>query len=123
VTGPSGTVTSTSDAYGQQRTQGTQTDTYDGFGRDVGVTVAGGTATTLSYEGTTGQLTGDGAYTWTPGGTPTGAASAGSSGSGVLDLTDHHTDLTAQFTASGATLTGSRTYRPWGASIIGMVEI
>ena len=57
MTGPSGTVTGTSDAYGQQ---GTQTDTYDGLGRDVGVTVAGGTATTLSYEGTTGQLTGDG---------------------------------------------------------------
>jgi hypothetical protein len=32
----------------------------------------------------------------------------------VLDLTDHHTDLTAQFTASGATLTGSRTYGQWG---------
>jgi RHS repeat-associated protein len=121
VTGPSGTVTSTSDAYGQQGAQGTQSDTYDAIGRDVGTAVTGGATTTLSYEGTTGQLTSDGAYTytWTPDGTLTGTALAGSSGSGVLDLTDHHTDLTGQFTATGTALTGSRTYGPWGASIAG----
>jgi RHS repeat-associated protein len=118
VTSSSGTVTSTSDAYGQQGAQGTQSDTYDALGRDVGTTVTGGASTTLSYEGATGQLTSDGVYdyTWTPGGTLTGTAVAGSSGSGVLDLTDHHTDLTGQFTATGTTLTGSRTFGPWGAT-------
>jgi RHS repeat-associated protein len=118
VTGSSGTVTSTSDAYGQQGAQGSQSDSYDALGRDVGTTVTSGATTTLSYEGTTGQLTSDGTYdyTWTPGGTLTGTAVAGSSGSGVLDLTDQHTDLTGQFTATGTTLTGSRTFGPWGAT-------
>ena len=111
-----GSVTSTSDAYGQQGAQGTQSDTYDALGRDTGTTVTGGAATALSYEGTTGQLTGDGAstYTWTPGGTLTGTA-AGSSGGGVLDFTDQHTDLTGQFTASGTALSGSQAFGPWGA--------
>ena len=117
MTGPSGTVTSTSDAYGQQGAQGTQSNTYDALGRDVGITVTSGATTTLSYEGTTGQLTSDGAasYTWTPDGTLTGTAN--SPGTGVLDFTDHHTDLTGQFTATGAALSGSRTFGPWGATI------
>jgi large repetitive protein len=119
VAGPSGTVTSTSDTYGQQGAQGSQSDTYDALGRDTGTAVTGGATTTLSYEGTTGQLTSDGAYTytWTPDGTLAGTALAGSPGSGVLDLTDHHTDLVGQFTASGATLTGSQAFGPWGAAI------
>ncbi|MGH3252502.1 MAG: RHS repeat-associated core domain-containing protein, partial [Trebonia sp.] len=117
VTGPSGTVTSTSDAYGQQGAQGTQASTYDALGRDVRLTVAGGAVTTLSYEGTGGQLASDGAYdyTWTPGGTLTGTAGAGSPGAGVLDFTDRHTDLAGQFTPGGAALAGSRSFGPWGA--------
>ena len=112
-----GGVTSTSDAYGQQGAQGTQSDTYDALGRDTATTVTGGATTTLSYEGTTGQLAGDGAstYTWTPGGTLAGTAAAGSSGGGVLDFTDAHTDLTGQFTAAGTTLAGSQAFGPWGA--------
>jgi RHS repeat-associated protein len=117
VTGSSGTATSTSDAYGQQGAQGSQSNTYDALGRDVGLAVTNGATTALSYEGTTGQLTSDGAasYTWTPDGTLTGTAN--SPGTGVLDFTDHHTDLTGQFTANGAILSGSRTFGPWGASI------
>src|SRR5215469_16460881 len=117
VTGPSGTVTSTSDAYGQQGAQGAQSSTYDALGRSVATTVAGGATVTLSYAGKTGQVASDGTstYTWTPGGTLAGTAAAGSPGSGVLDLTDAHTDLTGQFTASGTALTGSRTFGPWGA--------
>ena len=117
VTGPSGTVTSTSDAYGQQSAQGTQNGTYDALGRDTQLTTPGG-ATALAYEGTTALLAGDGtsSYTYTPGGALTGTAPANSPGTGVLDLTDHHTDLTAQFTPAGTTLTGSRTYGPWGAT-------
>ncbi len=118
MTGPSGTTASTSDAYGQQGTQGTQASTYDALGRDTALT-NGAATTALAYEGTTGQLAGDGAsaYTWTPAGTLTGTAPAAAPGTGVLDLTDHHTDLTAQFTASGTTLTGSRAYGPWGATL------
>jgi RHS repeat-associated protein len=118
VTGPSGTTASTSDAYGQQGAQGTQGNTYDALGRDTQLT-AGSVTTALAYEGTTGQLAGDGAssYTYTPGGTLTGTAPATVPGTGVLDFTDHHTDLAAQFTATGTTLTGSRTYGPWGATL------
>ena len=110
VTGPSGTTASTSDAYGQQGTQG---NVHDALGRDTALTTPGGT-TALAYEGTTGQTASDGtsSYTWTPGGTLTGIAP----GTGVLDLTDHHTDLADQFTPSGTTLTGSRTYDPWGST-------
>ncbi len=113
VSGPSGTVTSTSDAYGQQGSQGSQSDVYDALGRDVQLAVTGGTTTTLSYEGTTGQLTSDGTsdYTWTPDGTLTGTESAGT---GVLDFTDAHSDVTGQFAATGTSLAASRTYGPWG---------
>ena len=117
MTGPSGAVTSTSDAYGQQGAQGSQSSTYDALGRDVGVAVTSGATTTLSYEGTTGQLASDGAasYTWTPGGTLTGTAN--SPGTGALNFTDLHTDVTGQFIATGTTLAGSRTFGPWGATI------
>ncbi len=33
----------------------------------------------------------------------------------MLDLTDRHTDLAGQFAPSGTTLTGSRSFGPWGA--------
>ncbi len=114
MAGPSGTVASTSDAYGQQGTQGTQSDTYDALGRDVQLT-SGSTTTSLSYQGNSGQLASDGGshYTWTPGGTLTGTATA-AGGTGVLDLTDHHTDLVGQFTAAGTTLSASRILRPVG---------
>ena len=121
VSGSSGTVTSTSDAYGQQAAQGTQSDVYDATGRAVQLAVTGGATTTLSYEGTTGQLAGDGAdtYSWTPDGTLTGTAAAGSSGAGKLDLSDHHTDVTGQFTAAGTALSGSQTFGPWGTVTAG----
>ena len=117
VTGSSpGTVTSTSDAYGQQGAQGVQSDTYDALGRDVQLTTAGVT-TNLSYQDNTGHLTSDGGgdYTWTPDGTLTGTETAGAPGTGVLDLTDRHTDVTAQFKTTGSTLTGSQAFGPWGS--------
>ncbi|WP_186382662.1 hypothetical protein [Amycolatopsis rhizosphaerae] len=36
------------------------------------------------------------------------------SGSGVLAFVDQHTDVVGQFTATGATLTGSTAYDPLG---------
>jgi RHS repeat-associated protein len=111
----SGTTTSTSDAYGQQGAQGGQSDTYDALGRDVSLT-NGTTTTNLSYQDTTGQLTSDGSsdYTWTAEGTLVGTEAVGAQGSGVLDLTNTHTDVTGQFTATGSTLTGSQNFGPWG---------
>ena len=44
----------------------------------------------------------------------TGTAPA-AGGTGALDVTDAHTDLVAQFTAAGTSLTASRSYGPWGA--------
>ena len=81
-------MTSTCDAFGEQAAQGAQSNVYDALGRDVQLAVTGGATTTLSYEGTTGQLAGDGAdnYSWTPDGILTGTAAAGSSGAGKLDL-------------------------------------
>ena len=115
VSGPNGVVASTSDAYGQQGAQGIQADTYDALGRDVQLT-DGSVTTNLSYQGSTGQLTADGTsdYTWTPDGTLTGTETAAAAGSGVLDLTDIHTDVTGQFTVTGSTLIGSQTFGPWG---------
>ena len=115
VSGTSGTVASTSDAYGQQGTQGSQANTYDARGRDVQLTNASAT-TNLSYQGTTGQLAGDGTgdYTWTPDGILTGTETTTALGAGVLNFTDIHTDVTAQFKATGSTLTASRSFGPWG---------
>ena len=114
----SGSGTSTSDAYGQQGAQGSQYDTYDALGRDVQLT-SGNATTNLSYQDTTGQLTSDGVgeYTWTPDGTLIGTAAAGVPGSGVLDLTDTHTDVTGQFVPAGSTLTGSQAFGPWGTVV------
>ncbi|HUN30603.1 MAG TPA: LamG-like jellyroll fold domain-containing protein [Trebonia sp.] len=109
-------TTSTTDAYGQQGSQGTQSDTYDALGRDVQL-ASGSTTTSLSYLDTTGQLTSDGttSYTFTPSGTLTGTAASGSPGSGTLDLTDQHTDVVGQFSASGTSLAGSQSFGPWGS--------
>ena len=116
MAGPSGTVASTSDAYGQQATQGTQSDTYDALGRDVQLT-SGSTTTACPTRAPAGSSPATGAadYTWTPDGTLTGTAPAASPAPASLDLTDPHTDLVGQFTASGTALTGSRSYGPWGA--------
>ena len=115
VSSTSGAVASTTDAYGQQGAQGIQTNTYDALGRDVQLS-NGTTTTTLSYQDTTGQLTSDGAtdYTWTPEGTLTATMTAGVPGTGVLDLTNNHTDVVAQFAPTASTLTASESYGPWG---------
>ena len=120
VTGPSGTTASTTDAYGQQGAQGTQASTYDALGRDTAAHRPSGTPPPpcpTRAPAARPPATAPARYTYTPGGTLTGTAPAAAPGTGVLDLTDHHTDLTAQFTASGTTLTGSRTYGPWGATV------
>ena len=57
-----------------------------------------------------------GAYAWNPAGTVldgTGATKRGV-GQGKLALTDSHGNQAGQFTASAASLSGSRAYDPWG---------
>ncbi|MFF5081580.1 LamG-like jellyroll fold domain-containing protein [Actinoplanes sp. NPDC000266] len=104
------TTTTSSDAFGrvisQQAANGqTQTYGYDALGR---VMRAG-----FSYSGMGNTLASDGVSTYVrdPGGglfgTVTGATAR-------YSWTDQHTDQVGQFTASGATLTGSTTYDPLG---------
>ena len=140
TTTASGTVNSAFDAYGQQITDGSESYSYDALDRNTGITTtqSAGSATsqsdgsstressaspawqsqqtlTLSYAGISDDITADGTstYTWTPGGTLTGIGTTGAPGDGVLALTDQHTDVVGDFTASGG-LTGSTAYDPLG---------
>ncbi len=115
-----GTVTtpSTFDAYGQQITQDTRSYAYDGLGR---VLTAG--AASFAYSGTGNHVASDGTATYSrdPAGDLFGVKTGAS---GVFAWTDLHDDVVAQFTSTGTTLTGSRTYNPFGtllatAGIIG----
>jgi RHS repeat-associated protein len=103
------TAASTSDAFNRVITDGNQTYAYDALDR-VTTTSAGNT---FSYSGSGNDAASDGAYTYSrdPSGRLVGIALGGS---GVLALTDQHTDLVAEFTASGTSLNGSVSYDPLG---------
>lgn len=102
------TVTSTSDAFNQVITEGTQTYSYDALGR-----VLSASARALSYSGMSNDVASDGTATYSR--DPSGAVVAiTSGGSSVLALTDQHRDVVGEFTASGSSLTGSVTYDPFG---------
>ncbi|HUN34614.1 MAG TPA: LamG-like jellyroll fold domain-containing protein [Trebonia sp.] len=111
------TAAATADALGQQATDGTQSYGYDALGRLLTVTPASGTATTLSYSGASGTLASDGTstYSWTPDGSLVGIGTAGgTTASGVLAMTDQHTDVVGDFTPDGTSLSGSTAYDPLG---------
>jgi hypothetical protein len=116
---PGGTVASTTDAYGGQVTQGTESYNTDALGRTTSVTGSGGTAVaTMSYAGSSALIAGDGSstYSYDPGGGLTGIGlPGGGTSAGVLAWTDAHTDVVGDFTAGGSSLSGSRAYYPWGA--------
>ncbi|WP_163505155.1 LamG-like jellyroll fold domain-containing protein [Fodinicola acaciae] len=142
-TNSAGTATSTTDAYGQQATQGviggtTQTYLSDALGRVVHSQATDGTTRTFAFSGAGNDLASDGAHTYSRGpdgsllaiGTPTtphnptsssrvvGARApdnnaSGSSG-GVLAFTDAHDDVVGNFTADSAALTGNSVYDPLG---------
>jgi large repetitive protein len=117
TTGSAGTGAATADAYGQQLTDGGQSYAYDALGRMTAVTPSSGPATTLSYSGGTSQLASDGTSTYsrTPDGSLVGIGTAGgASGSGVLAMTDQHTDVVADFAPAGTALSGSTAYDPLG---------
>jgi RHS repeat-associated protein len=101
-------VTSTSDAFNQVITDGSQTYTYDALGRDLNAS-----GHTLSYSGMSNDVASDGTATYSrdPSGGIVGITSGGGS---VLALTDQHRDVVGEFTASGSSLSGSVTYDPFG---------
>jgi RHS repeat-associated protein len=104
------TVTqTTSDAFGQAITQGTQTYAYDSLGRMVTATGV----TSLSYTGTDNTLAADGAasYTRDPGGGLVGVATSTRK---ALAWTDQHTDVVADFGSTATALAGSEAYDPLG---------
>ncbi|HUZ38225.1 MAG TPA: LamG-like jellyroll fold domain-containing protein, partial [Streptosporangiaceae bacterium] len=116
ATGPNGTQSFASDAYGQGVTQAGQQYTYDALGR-VLTGSGNGESFSFGYDGTGSQITTDGTwhYSYDPGG---GLAAVGPSGGstaqGVIPYTDAHTDVTGDFSPSATSLTGSAAYDPFG---------
>jgi large repetitive protein len=110
---PGGTVTSTTDAYGQQVSSGAESFGSDALGRTVSVAGSAQVSATLSYAGSSALVASDGtsAYSWDPSGNLTGVKQGGS---GVLAYTDAHTDVVGDFTAKGTALSGSAAFDPWG---------
>jgi RHS repeat-associated protein len=107
----------TSDAFGQAISQGPQTYTYDALGRALTDTTTGASTIPFSYSGTGNTLASDGANTYTrdPGGAVVGVGTVGGTAANArLAYTDQHTDVVGNFTATGATLTGSTAYDPLG---------
>jgi RHS repeat-associated protein len=103
------TTTGSSDAFNRVITEGAESYTYDGADR---VLTRPGFAFTYSGLGNTPAGDGTATYSRDPGGQLIGVAH---SGTGDLVLTDQHTDVVANFTASGAALAGSATYAPFGS--------
>lgn len=112
-TGPGGTSTFASDAYGQQITDAASSYTWDGLGRLISAG-QNGTSISLTYDGMTDQVASDSSasYSRDPAGQITGVSTAG--GGRMLVLDDQHDDLSGMFTAAGTALAGSVTYDPWG---------
>ena len=116
ATGPNGTQSFASDAYGQGVTQAGQQYTYDALGR-VLTGSGNGESFSFGYDGTGSQITADGTwdYSYDPGGGLAAVGpSGGSAGQGVIAYTDAHTDVTGDFSPSAASLTGSAAYDPFG---------
>ena len=105
------TTNATSDAYGDQLTQGTQSYAYDGLGRVV--TASGAASYHFAYSGSGATLAGDGSatYSYDPDGNLTGVKAGAT---GVLAVTDQHDDVVGQFTSTASALSGSRAYDPLG---------
>jgi RHS repeat-associated protein len=114
--GPNGTFTELSDAYGQGVSQLGSSESYDALGRLLTDQGSGGNHT-LSYSGASDLIASDGSstYSYDPAGNLTAIGVAGGSTSqGELAYTDAHTDVVGAFTASASTLSASVAYDPWG---------
>jgi YD repeat-containing protein len=80
---PAGTVTSTTDAYGQQVSSGAESFGSDALGWTVSVAGSAQVSATLSYGGSSALVASDGtsSYSWDPSGNLTGVKQGGA---GVL---------------------------------------
>ena len=109
-----GTVTapSTFDAYGQQKSQDTQTYSYDGLGRLLST----GAGAALSYSGLDNTIASDGASTYSRG-PDDEVIGVKSGGSGANAWTDLHGDVVGLFTSTGSALGASRSYDPLGGVV------
>ncbi|WP_316743236.1 LamG-like jellyroll fold domain-containing protein [Streptomyces sp. MK7] len=111
----SGTVALKTDAFGDQIVAGQQSYTLDATGRNVTDTdTTGGSSRTFQYSGAGNTIASDGenTYTYDPAGGVIGVKPAG--GSGVLALTDQHSDVVGTFTSGAVSLAGSASYDPLG---------
>ncbi len=114
-----GTVAYGTDAYGGQITAGTHSYTLDATGRNISDAESVQHSTrTFQYSGATNTIASDGNYTYSydPGGSLTGINVVGSASTstGVLALTDQHSDVVGTFTSGATTLGGSASYDPLG---------
>ena len=106
-----------SDAYGQQITDGFSSFAWDALGR---VTSAGEAfnqsySVALTYDGMTSQVASDPSATYSrdPAGQIVGVDTT--SGVRTLALVDQHDDLSGTFAATGTSLASSTTWDPWGS--------
>ncbi|MEV4942876.1 LamG-like jellyroll fold domain-containing protein [Streptomyces zaomyceticus] len=109
-----GTVAVKADAFDRITSEDGRTYTYDGFDRVLEARdESGGSVFSFRYSGTGNNIASDGgtSYSRNADGSLLGVKTGGSA---ALTLTDLHTDVVAQFTATGEGLTGSRTYSPFG---------
>ncbi|MGH3198024.1 MAG: RHS repeat-associated core domain-containing protein, partial [Streptosporangiaceae bacterium] len=108
--------TFTSDAYGQQVTDGPSSFAWDALDRVVGAGESSNSSysAALTYDGMTGEIASDPSATYSrdPAGQITGVDTA--SGGQTIALVDQHGDLSGTFTAAGTALAGSATWDPWG---------
>lgn len=111
----SGSVAYKTDAFGSQIAAGTQSYTLDALGRNITDTDTTAQSTrTFAYSGADNTIASDGdnTYTYDPAGGVIGVKPSG--GSGVLALTDLHSDVVGTFTSGATSLTGSASYDPLG---------
>ncbi|GAA0581308.1 hypothetical protein GCM10010394_07430 [Streptomyces crystallinus] len=102
------------DAFNRVISEGDRTYTYDGLDRVLSASDPGtGPVFSFQYSGAGNDVASDGSSTYSrdADGSLLGVRSGTQS---ALAMTDLHSDVIAQFTASGEALTGSTTYSPFG---------
>ncbi|WP_329401831.1 LamG-like jellyroll fold domain-containing protein [Streptomyces melanogenes] len=102
------------DAFNRVISEGDRTYAYDGLDRVLSASDPGtGPVFSFQYSGAGNDVASDGSSTYSrdADGSLLGVRSGTQS---ALAMTDLHTDVIAQFTASGEALTGSSTYSPFG---------
>jgi RHS repeat-associated protein len=106
----------TSDAYGQQITDGFSSFAWDALDRVTSAGEAFNTSynVTLTYDGLTKDVASDpsAAYSRDPAGQIIGVNSG--AGGRTLALVNEHGDLSGTFTPAGTSLSSSSTWDPWG---------